>query len=66
MYYYDMTGKLINAVTSGKFTVTDQLHRWKKKGVYFTARGLENTARKDFYKVNLNGKNLKRLTFRGI
>lgn len=64
MYYYDMTGKLINAVTSGKFTVTDLNYIDEKKGiVYFTARGLENTARKDFYKVNLNGKNLKRLTF---
>ncbi len=64
MYYYDMNGKLINAITSGKFTVTDLNYIDEKKGIiYFTARGLENTARKDFYKVNLNGKNLKRLTF---
>ena len=63
MYYYDMTGKLINAVTTGKFTVTDLNYIDEKNGiVYFTARGIENTARKDFYKVNLNGKNFKRLT----
>ncbi len=64
MYYYDMNGKLINAVTSGKFTVTDIDYIDEKKGiVYFTARGIENTARKDLYRVNLNGKDLKRLTF---
>ena len=64
LYYYDMGGKLINAVTSGKFTVTELNYIDEKKGiVYFTARGIENTARKDFYKVNLNGKKLLRLTF---
>ncbi len=63
LYYYDMNGKLINAVTSGKFTVTDLNYIDEKKGiVYFTARGIENSARKDLYRVNLNGKNLKRLT----
>ena len=64
IYYYDMNGKLINAVTSGKFTVTDINLVDEKKGiVYFSARSRENTARKDLYKVNLNGKNLQRLTF---
>lgn len=64
LYYYDMSGKLVNAVTSGKFTVTDLNYIDEKNGiVYFTARGLENTARKDFYKVNLNGKKMQRLTF---
>ena len=63
MYYYDMTGKLINPITSGKFTVTDLNYIDEKKGiVYFTARGIENTARKDFYKVDLSGKELTRLT----
>ena len=63
LYFYDMTGKLINPVTAGKFTVTDLNYIDEKNGiVYFTARGIENTARKDFYKVNLNGKKLTRLT----
>ncbi len=63
LYYYDMQGKLINAVTSGKFSVTDLNYVDEKKGIiYFSARSRENTARKDFYRVNLNGKNLKRLT----
>ena len=63
MYYYDMNGKLINPVTSGKFTVTDLNYVDEKKGiVYFTARK-ENTARRDFYRINLDGKKLQRLTF---
>ncbi len=63
MYYYDMTGKLINPVTTGKFTVTDLNYVDEKKGVvYFTARK-ENSAHKDFYRINLDGKKIQRLTF---
>jgi dipeptidyl-peptidase 4 len=64
LYLYDMSGKLVNPITSGKFTVLDIKQVDEKKGiVYFTARSRENTARVDFYSVNLNGKNLQRLTF---
>jgi dipeptidyl-peptidase 4 len=64
IYLYDMSGKLINAVTTGKYTVTDINYvDEKNKCLYFTARSKENTARYDLYKVNLNGKNLLRLTF---
>ena len=64
IYYHDMNGKLINAVTSGKFTVTGIRKVDEAKSViYFTARSKENTARTDFYKVNINGKGLQRLTF---
>ncbi len=63
LYFYDMKGKLVNAITGGKFTVTDLTYVDEKKGVvYFTARTLENTARNDFYRVNINGKNMERLT----
>jgi dipeptidyl-peptidase 4 len=63
MYFHDMKGKLVNAITSGKFTVTDLTYIDEDKGiVYFTARSLENTARTDFYRVNINGKNMERLT----
>lgn len=63
LYFYDMKGKLINAITSGRFTVTDITFIDEQKGiVYFTARGIENTARNDFYRVNINGKNMERLT----
>ncbi len=64
MYYYGMNGKLTNPVTSGKFTVTDLKYIDENKGVvYFMARGIENSARKDLYRVNLDGKKLQRLTF---
>ncbi|MFZ4059063.1 MAG: DPP IV N-terminal domain-containing protein, partial [Ferruginibacter sp.] len=64
LYYYDMKGKLVNAVTTGNFTVTALNYVDEQKGIiYFTARGKENTARKDYYSVNLNGKKLTRLTF---
>ncbi len=64
LYLYDISGKLINAITSGKFTVTNLTYVDEKNSmIYFTARGKENTARIDFYKVNFNGKNLQRLSF---
>lgn len=64
LYYYDNTGKLINAITSGEYTVTDvEYIDEKNKLVYFVARGKENTARRDLYKIGLNGKGLQRLTF---
>lgn len=64
MYYYDMNGKLINPITSGKFTVTGLTYIDEKNGiVYFTARARENTAHTDFYRINLDGKKLQRLSF---
>jgi dipeptidyl-peptidase-4 len=64
IYLYDITGKLLQAVTAGKFTVTDINYvDEKNKLIYFTARSKENTARNDFYKVSFNGKNMLRLTF---
>lgn len=64
IYHYDMTGKLLNQVTSGNFTVTEINYvDLKNSLVYFTAKSRENSARHDFYRINLNGKNLQRLTF---
>ncbi len=64
LYYYDMNGKLINAITSGKFTVTGLNYVDEKNGiVYFTARSKENSATRDYYRVNIDGKKLQRLTF---
>jgi dipeptidyl-peptidase-4 len=64
LYLYSVDGKLKNKITDGKYTVTrvfgiDQ----KERVVYFHARGLESSARFDLYRVGLDGKNLKRLTF---
>lgn len=64
LYLYTMNGQLQNAITSGKYTVTGiKFIDEKAKTIYFTARGLENTARNDFYSVGFDGKNLKRLSF---
>lgn len=64
IYYHDMNGKLVNMVTSGKFSVQEISYIDEKKNiVYFIARGKENSARRDLYSIGLNGKNLKRLTF---
>jgi dipeptidyl-peptidase-4 len=64
LYYYDMNGKLVNAITSGKFTVTQLNYVDERKGiVYFTARSRENSATRDYYCIGLDGKNLQRLTF---
>ena len=63
LYLYDMTGKLVNTITNGKYTVTGiKLIDEKSKTIYFTARGIESTARIDFYSVGFDGKNLKRLS----
>lgn len=63
LYLYDLEGKLLNPVTTGKFTVQSIQYVDEKKGiVYFTARSRENTAHTDVYSVGLNGKNLTRLS----
>ncbi len=63
IYLHDMNGKLINPITAGKFTVLSvEKVDENKQTVYFIARSKENTATRDLYSVNFNGKNLKRLT----
>ncbi|MEJ7557311.1 MAG: DPP IV N-terminal domain-containing protein [Pedobacter sp.] len=62
-YLYTLAGKLVNPITSGKWQVTKLVKvDEKNKKVYFTARK-EASTRTDFYSVDYNGKNLKRLTF---
>lgn len=62
-YFYTLDGKLVNALTSGNWQVTSlELVDEKNKIVYFTARK-ENSATVDLYRVDYNGKGLKRLTF---
>lgn len=64
LYLHNNDGSLINAITSGNFTVLNTELIDEKNGlVYFTARGKENTARTDLYVVKMNGTDLKRLTF---
>ncbi|MEJ7737867.1 MAG: S9 family peptidase [Chitinophagaceae bacterium] len=63
LYLYDMSGKPVNRITDGNFTVTEIIKIDEKSGlIYLTARR-ENSARTDFYKAGLNGKGLTRLSF---
>ena len=63
LYMYDMEGKLQYPITNGKFTVLGirQIDE-KNKTIYFTARGIESSARIDLYSIGFDGKNQKRLT----
>jgi len=62
-YLYTLDGKLVNPLTSGKWQVTELLNiDEKNKVVYFMARKDAST-QTDLYRVNYNGKGLKRLTF---
>jgi len=64
LYLMGANGSEINPITSGKFTVLNITRiDEKNKVVYFTARSRENTARTDFYRVDMSGKNLQRLSF---
>jgi dipeptidyl-peptidase-4 len=62
LYRYDYTGKLLNAVTSGKWGVT-YLHHIdpKSKKVYFTSTEVSPLERHLFV-ADLDGKNKRRLT----
>ncbi|MFN8264980.1 MAG: S9 family peptidase [Chitinophagaceae bacterium] len=63
LYLHDITGKRINAITSGNYTVTAVTFIDEKNQlVYFTCRK-DNSARFDLYKVKFNGTGLLRLTF---
>ena len=62
LYLHGLDGKFINKITDGKWGVVDMQLLDENNGViYFTARK-EITTNTDFYSVNLNGKNLKRLS----
>ena len=62
LYLHDMTGKQINAITQGDFTVGQILKVDEKaKMIYFNARK-ENSARWDLYSASLDGKKLNRLS----
>ncbi|MFN9114050.1 MAG: DPP IV N-terminal domain-containing protein, partial [Bacteroidota bacterium] len=63
LYLHDISGKRINAITAGRYTVADVLHiDEKKQWIYFTCRK-DNSACYDVYKIKFNGKQLQRLSF---
>jgi dipeptidyl-peptidase 4 len=63
LYLYNMSGNLVNAITSGEYTVGEIFRVDEKaKMVYFNARK-ENSARWDLYSASLDGKKQQRLSF---
>ncbi len=64
MYLYGTDGQFKNAITTGDYSVTDVLGIDEKNRVaYVQARGKENSARNDVYRVSLDGKKMQRITF---
>jgi dipeptidyl-peptidase-4 len=64
LYLHDRSGKRLNAITSGTFSVNEIKHvDEKNQVVYFTAGDRENRACYDLYRVNFNGKKMQRLSF---
>jgi dipeptidyl-peptidase 4 len=62
LYLYDLTGKMIRPLTSGNFDVTAFYGVDEKNGrIYFQA-AIESPLQRQVYSVDLNGKNLKKLT----
>ena len=64
LYYYDISGKLINQITKGQFDVTEfSGYDEETKTLYYvsTENGATN---RDVYSVKLNGKDKKRLSAR--
>ncbi len=63
LYLYDISGKLINPVTSGVNWGTSIVRIDEKKKLLYYRSRRENSARFDFYRVGLDGKGLTRLSF---
>ena len=62
-YLYQLDGTLLNPITSGQWQVSAlQLVDEENQVIYFTARK-EHSTTEDLYRVDYDGKNLKRLTF---
>ncbi|MBK1897303.1 S9 family peptidase [Chryseobacterium paridis] len=63
LYLYDMNGKLIRRLTSGDFPVTGVIRVDEAKGwVYFTANAEKNLYSTNIYRVDLKGKDFKKIT----
>jgi dipeptidyl-peptidase-4 len=63
VYLYDLSGKLLNAVTQHPFEVDRVVHVDEKRGlVTYTARSAPNPYLMQLHRVRLNGKDDQRLT----
>jgi dipeptidyl-peptidase-4 len=63
IYLYDISGRLINAVTSHPFEVGSIVRVDEQAGqVWYTARSGDNHMKMQLHRVSLNGRNDRRLT----
>jgi dipeptidyl-peptidase-4 len=62
-YLYNMKGLFLNAITTGSYTVKDIQYVDEKAGVIYFLTNKDHPNQNDLYRVNFNGKDLKRLTF---
>lgn len=62
LYHYDLNGKLIRQITKGKWELTS-LYGFDaaQKTIYFQA-AMVNPMQREVYKINVDGKGLKKLT----
>lgn len=62
VYHYDLSGKLIQQITTGNYEVLEIIGvDSKQKVLYYTSTEV-SPLEKHFYRVNFNGKNKKRLS----
>jgi dipeptidyl-peptidase-4 len=62
LYYYDLSGKLINQITKGNWDITEFKGFDESKGILYF-RSTENGAiNRDVYSIKLNGSDKKRLS----
>jgi dipeptidyl-peptidase-4 len=63
LYLYDLSGKLLNTLTRHQFEVVNVVAVDEKAGlVYYTARSGDNQMKAQLHRVNLDGRNDRRLT----
>ncbi|MGZ3900082.1 MAG: S9 family peptidase [Bacteroidia bacterium] len=62
LYYYDLTGKLINQVTKGNWDVMEFKGYDEKSNTLFYSSTENGAINRDVYSIKLNGKDKKRLS----
>lgn len=62
LYYYDLNGKLINQVTSGKWDVISFKGFDEKTNTLYYISTENGAINRDVYSINLDGKNKKRMS----
>ena len=62
IYFFDMNGKLINAVTNGNWDVDDFLGIDEKNDIVFYTSSEQSPLERDVYSIKLNGESKKKLS----